>query len=62
MRNWECKALKDYKGYGIDKCWWVDLEGRKVGEYFYLVSEGEDYIGSEYSSLTEAKKYIDEIA
>lgn len=64
MYDFETKELKSYKGYGIDKAWRVDSDGERINKYgyFYLVSDGEDYIGEEYQSLTDAKKYIDKIA
>lgn len=52
-----------YKGYEIQKSWYVDSDGERIKEYpiFYLVADGDDYIGDEYSSLDEAKKYIDSL-
>ena len=57
----ETKELKQYKGYGIDKAWYVYENGKRFTKipYFYLVSEDEDYIGEEYSTLADAKKFID---
>lgn len=59
--DFESVDLKDYKGYGISKAWLVDFEGKKKGGYFYLVSEGEEYIGEEYKSLEEAKRFVDSL-
>ena len=54
--------LKDYKGYGITKVFRVDEDGRKIpGSIVYDVSEGEDFIGEEYKSLAEAKRFIDSL-
>ena len=61
--QFETRQLKDYKGYEIQKAWWVDSEGDRIKKYpiFYLVADGDDYIGEEYASLEDAKKYIDSI-
>ena len=57
---WEViQELKPYKGYGIDKCQWMNFFGKKIGLPFYLVSKDDDYIGEEYRTLAEAKKAID---
>jgi len=57
------RQLTDYKGYEIQKAWWVDSKGSRIKKYpiFYLVADGYDYIGEEYASLEDAKKYIDSI-
>lgn len=62
--QFETRQLKDYKGYEIQKAWWVDSEGERIKKYpiFYLVAEGDDYIGDEYSSLEDAKKFIDSMS
>lgn len=57
MKDLETNELKEYKGYGISKAWWVDENGR--GRYFYLVDDGDDYVGEEYPTLKDAKKAID---
>ena len=57
--DYESRDLKPYKGYGIEKCWWIDSYGIRHGEPFYLVYEGDDYIGREYETLKEAKQFID---
>ena len=55
----EVKELKAFRGYGISKAWKIDLWGHKVkGSDIYLVDDGEDYIGEEYSTLEEAKRFI----
>lgn len=60
MNGYEYKTLSDYKGYGITKAHQVDDEGKRIpGTTVYIVSEGEDYIGEEYKSLSAAKRYID---
>lgn len=61
--QFDTRQLKDYKGYEIQKAWWVDSEGERIKKYpiFYLIAEGDDYIGDEYATLEEAKKYIDKI-
>lgn len=62
--DFETKELKSYKGYEISKAWRVDTDGDMIKKYgyFYLVSDDDDYIGEEYKSLAEAKKFIDSIA
>lgn len=64
MYDFEVKELNNYKGYGIDKAWRVDSDGIRIKEegFFYLVSDDDDYIGEEFKNLTEAKRFIDEIA
>ena len=61
--QFDTHQLKDYKGYEIQKAWWVDEDGNRIRKHpiFYLVAEGDEYIGVEYSSLAEAKKFIDSI-
>lgn len=61
MYDFEVKELKSYKGFGIDKAWRVDSDGERIKKYgyFYLVNDGDDYIGEEYNSLAEAKAFID---
>lgn len=61
--QFDTRQLKNYKGYEIQKAWWVDSEGDRIKKYpiFYLVADGDDYIGVEYSSLEDAKKFIDSI-
>lgn len=61
MYDFETKEMKSYKGFGIDKAWRVDSDGERIKkyDYFYLVDDGEDYIGEEYNSLAEAKAFID---
>ena len=57
------KELKGYKGYGIQKAWWTDFEGKKKKKKkpFYLVCDEEDYIGEEYMTLRDAKLFIDSL-
>lgn len=59
--QFDSKQLKNYKGYEIQKAWWVDSDGDRIKKYpiFYLVADGDDYIGEEYPSLESAKKFID---
>lgn len=61
MYDFEVKELKSYKGFGIDKAWRVDSDGERIKKYgfFYLVNDGDEYIGEEYKSLAEAKAFID---
>lgn len=59
MMDFESRELKEYKGYEISKAWWIDFEGKKKGNYFYLVAEDGEYIGEEYNTLAEAKAFID---
>lgn len=61
--DFDSRQLKNYKGYEIHKCWWVDSEGDRIRKYpaFYLVADDDDYISEELSSLEEAKKWIDNI-
>ena len=61
--QFDTRQLKDYKGYEIHKAWWVDSDGERIKKYpiFYLVADDDDYIGEEYASLDEAKKYIDSL-
>ena len=63
MYDFDSKELKSYKGYEISKAWRVDSDGERIKKYpfFYLVAQDEEYIGEEYSSLAEAKKFIDSI-
>ena len=62
--QFDTRQLKNYKGYEIQKAWWVDSEGDRIKKYpiFYLVADGDDYIGEEYSSLEDAKKFIDSMS
>lgn len=59
--QFDFKQLKTYKGYEIQKAWWVDSDGDRIKKYpvFYLVADDDDYIGDEFQSLEDAKKYID---
>ena len=59
--QFDVKQLKNYKGYEIQKAWWVDSDGDRIKKYpvFYLVADDADYIGDEFQSLEDAKKYID---
>lgn len=61
FRDFETKTLKPYKGYEIQKCYWVDDEGDRMGKAFYLVADEEDYISGELDTLSDAKKFIDEM-
>ena len=59
--QFDTKSLKSYNGYEIQKAWWIDSDGDKIKKYpaFYLVADNDDYIGEEYTSLAEAKNFID---
>ena len=61
--DFEVKELQSYKGYGISKAWYVDSDGKRITKYpyFYLVDDGDDYVGNEFSSLSQAKSFIDKI-
>ena len=61
--DFDNKELKSYKGYEINKCWRVDSDGNRIAKYpfFYLVADDDDYIGEEYATLNDAKKFIDSI-
>lgn len=60
---YEFKALKPYKGYGVDKTWEVDeITGKRISPYKYVVSDSDDYIGEEYDSIAEAHGFIDSIS
>ena len=61
MYAFDSKELKNYKGYGISKAWRVDSDGERIKKYpfFYLVDDGDDFIGEEYDSLENARKFID---
>ena len=61
--DFDYKSLKSYKGYEIQKAWWVDSEGDRIKKYpvFYLVADEDDYIGEEYATLEDAKKFIDSL-
>lgn len=61
FRDFEAKDLKPYKGYEIQKCYWMNSDGDRVGKAFYLVADEEDYISEELETLTAAKKFIDEM-
>ena len=58
---YDTRELKPYKGYGIDKVYQLNFFNKRVGLPFYLVSEDEDYIGEEYRTLEDAKKFIDSL-
>lgn len=58
--NFETRDLKNYKGYGVQKAWNTDEDGRRIaGGYFYLVGVGQDYVGETYDTLKEAHAAID---
>lgn len=60
--DFDTKRLKDYKGYEIHKAWKTDTFGNKIDKkIWYLVANEDDYIGEEYQSLEEAKKFIDSL-
>ena len=55
--------LKPYKGYEIQKHFFIDSKGKRKGKPFYLVAEcgDNDYCGDSYASLDDAKRFIDSI-
>ena len=58
------KELKSYKGYGIDKIWWVDEEDGKMNKkrgYVYVGSQDDEYVTGEFKSAEELKAYIDSV-
>lgn len=61
--DFNTRELKEYRGYGVEKAWWTDNDGERIKRYpfFYLVFEGEEYIGEQYKTLEEAHKFIDSI-
>ena len=61
--TYDYKDLKGYKGYSIQKAWWVDCDGCRIKSKpcFYLVSDEDDYIGEEYPTLKDAKNFIDSL-
>lgn len=62
MADYEVKELKAYKGYGIDKLYEIDSDGDRTKRApFYNVYENDDYVGEEFETLKEAKKFIDGI-
>ena len=54
--------LKPYKGYGVQKTWETDEDGKRIGKFRYIVSDDDDCIGEEYDSIAEAHRFIDSIA
>ena len=60
--DFEFRDMKPYKGYEVQKAWHIDIDGKRHGNAFYLVAEGDDYVGEKYSSLAEAHRFIDSIA
>ena len=62
FNDFKAYPLKSYRGFGIDKCRWIDSDGNIIKKYppFYLVSDEDDYIGEEYDSVEEAKTAIDD--
>ena len=61
MKYLETVELKSYKGFGLSKGWYCDEDGNRKGGIFYLVDDGDDYIGEEYPTLDAAKRYIDSL-
>ena len=57
--NYDIRELKPYKGYEISKMWELNVFDKRIGKPFYCVSENDDYIGEEYSTLEDAKAFID---
>lgn len=54
--------LKPYKGYGVEKAWYEDIDGRKIPNTdHYLVFEDDDYIGGSYRTIADAHRFIDSI-
>jgi len=68
MTKYDYKFYRRYKGYEIHKAWRVDCLGygkpyeKKIpGTLVYLVADEDDYIGEEYDTYEEAKKFIDSL-
>lgn len=61
IQEFESIDLKPYKGFDVQKCYWLDLEGHRKGKPFYLVAAEEGYIGEEYHGLDEAHRFIDSL-
>ncbi len=62
MKEFDFKELKTYKGYGITKGWEIDGDGCKIkGTDIYNVFEDEDAIGESFTTLADAKKFIDSL-
>lgn len=59
MTNYDERELKPYRGYGITKMWELNFFNKRIGLPFYCVSEDADYIGKEFKTLEQAKKFID---
>ena len=61
--DFDYKDLKPYKGYTIQKAWYIDDEGNRIKKYpvFYLVADEDDYVGEEYKTLEDAKRWIDSL-
>jgi hypothetical protein len=61
--DFDNKKLKNYKEYEIDKCWRIDSDGNRIKKFpfFYNVSDEEDYVGEEFATLEDAKKFIDSL-
>lgn len=56
------KALKPYKGYDVIKVWEVDeITGKRIGAYRYVVEDDDDMIGEEYTTISDAHRFIDSL-
>lgn len=61
-RRIEGQEMKSYKGYGIDKSWEMVGNKRVPNSVRYMViDEDDDWIGDVYTTLDEAKAYIDSL-
>lgn len=61
-RRIDGQEMKPYKGYGIDKSWEMVGNKRVPDSVRYMViDQDDDWIGDVYTTLAEAKAYIDEI-
>lgn len=58
--GYDSKKLKDYKGYGIEKIWDITYTGKKVNMQ-YQVSDNDENAIDYFSTLAEAKHYIDTV-
>lgn len=58
--DYDSKSLKAYKGYEIDKIWDITSAGKKVNIQ-YQVSDDDENAIDYFSTLAEAKKYIDTV-
>lgn len=56
------KALKPYKGYDVIRVCEVDeITGKRIGMYRYVVEDDDDMIGEEYTTISDAHRFIDSL-